>query len=101
MVQSLHVTIVLPAFYRGKLGRHTKFASITDKVKKKDFSRLSLSQRKADNINRKYLAVLFLPLATNNGATRNVDTPLGNTLRYACGYNYKNATIDKYLRELK
>ena len=30
-----------------------------------------------------------------------MDTPLGNALRYACGYNYKNATIDKYLRELK
>ena len=81
--------------------RHTKFASITDKVKNKDFSRLSISQIKADNLNRKNLAVLFLPLVTNNGATRNVDNPLGNALRYACGYNYKNATIDKYLRELK
>jgi transposase len=81
--------------------RHTKFASITDKVKNKDFSRLSISQIKTDNLNRKNLAVLFLPLVTNNGATRNVDNPLGNALRYACGYNYKNATIDKYLRELK
>lgn len=26
---------------------------------------------------------------------------LGNALGYGCGYNYKNATIDKYLRELK
>ena len=40
-------------------------------------------------------------MVTNNGATRNVNTPLGNALQYACGYNYKNATIDKYLRELK
>jgi len=31
--------------------RHTKFASITDKVQKKDFSRLSLSKIKADNLN--------------------------------------------------
>jgi len=90
-----------PRYNRLASVRHTKFASITDKVKKKDFSRLSLSQIKADNFNRKNLAVLFLPLVTNNGATRNVDTPLGNALRYACGYNYKNATIDKYLRELK
>lgn len=37
----------------------TKFASITDKVKNKDFSRLSLSQIKADNLTRKNLAVLF------------------------------------------
>ncbi len=81
--------------------RHTKFASITDKVKNKDFSRLSLSQIKTDNLDRKNLAVLLLPLVTNNGATRNVNNPLGNALRYACGYNYKNTTIDKYLRELK
>ena len=81
--------------------RHTKFASITDKVKNKDFSQLSLSQTTADVLNRKNLAVTLLPLVTNNGATRNINTPLGNALQYACGYNYKNATIDKYLRELK
>jgi len=90
-----------PRYNRLASVRHTKFASITDKVKNKDFSRLSISQIKPDNLNRKNLAVLFLPLVTNNGATRNVDNPLGNALRYACGYNYKNATIDKYLRELK
>ncbi len=81
--------------------RHTKFASITDKVKDKDFSRFTLSQLKAENLKRKNLALLFLPLVTNNGAMRHVNTPLGNALRYACGYNYKNATLDKYLRELK
>lgn len=90
-----------PRYNRLTSVRHTKFASITDKVKNKDFSRLSISQIKPDNLNRKNLAVLFLPLVTNNGATRNVDNPLGNALRYACGYNYKNSTIDKYLRELK
>lgn len=90
-----------PRYNRLVSVRHTKFASITDKVKNKDFSRLSLSQIKADNLDRKNLSVLLLPLVTNNGATRNVNTPLGNALRFACGYNYKNATIDKYLRELK
>ena len=90
-----------PCYNRLASVRHTKFASITDKVKTKDFSRLSLSQIKTDTLSRKNLAVLFLPMVTNNGATRNIDTPLGNALRYACGYNYKNATIDKYLRELK
>ena len=74
-----------PRYNRLASVRHTKFASITDKVKNKDFSRLSISQIKADNLNRKNLAVLFLPLVTNNGATRNVDNPLGNALRYACG----------------
>jgi len=90
-----------PRYNRLVSVRHTKFASITDKVKNKDFSRLSLSQIKADNLDRKNSSVLLLPLVTNNGATRNVNTPLGNALRSACGYNYKNGTIDKYLRELK
>lgn len=81
--------------------RHLKFASISDKVKNKDFSRLSLYKRRASNFSRKNLALLLLPLVTNNGACRSLDKPLGNALQYACGYNYKNATIDKYLRELK
>ena len=81
--------------------RRTKFSSIEDKVKDKDFSRISLYQRKGANLNQKNLAVLLLPLVTNNGAVRNLDKPLGNALGYGCGYNYKNATIDKYLRELK
>ena len=81
--------------------RKMKFASIADKVKDKDFSRLSLYQTKEAGLNRKNLALLLLPLVTNNGASRSLDKPLGNALRYACGYNYKNATIDKYLRELK
>ena len=78
-----------------------KFASIDEKIKGKDFSRLSLYPLQATNLNRKNLAVLLLPLVTNNGAVRNLDKPLSNALEYACGYNYKNATIDKYLRELK
>ncbi|MCP4628492.1 MAG: hypothetical protein GY850_34030 [bacterium] len=77
-----------------------KFASIADKVKGKDLSRLSLYHAKEDALNRKNLALMLLPLATNNGASRSLNKPLGNALGYACGYNYKNATIDKYLREL-
>ncbi len=81
--------------------RRMKFAAIAEKVKDKDFCRLSINQTKAVKLNRKNLALLLLPLVTNNGAVRSLNTPLGNALRYACGYNYKNATIDKYLRELK
>jgi len=81
--------------------RQMKFAAIADKRKGKDLSRLSLCQRTVENLSRKNLAVLLLPLVTNNGAIRSLDKPLGNALRYACGYNYKNATLYKYLRELK
>jgi len=90
-----------PRYNRLNKVRKMKFASIADKVKDKDLSRLSLYQTKQASLNRKNLSLLLLPLVTNNGATRSLDKPLGNALRYACGYNYKNATIDKYLRELK
>jgi len=90
-----------PRYNRLNKVRKMKFASIDDKVKDKDFSRLTLFQTKEASLNRKNLALLLLPLVTNNGASRSLDKPLGNALRYACGYNYKNATIDKYLRELK
>jgi len=81
--------------------RKMKFASIDEKVKEKDFARLSLYQTKDGSLNRKNLTILLLPLVTNNGASRSINKPLGNALESACGYNYKHATIDKYLRELK
>lgn len=90
-----------PRYNRLTKVRQMKFASIDDKVKDKDFSRLTLYQTKEVSLKRKNLSLFLLPLVTNNGATRSLDKPLGNALRYACGYNYKNATIDKYLRELK
>jgi len=90
-----------PRYNRLRKVRQMKFASIDDKVKNKDFSRLSLYQTKEPSLSRRNLALLLLPLVTNNGASRSLDKPLGNALQYACGYNYKNATIDKYLRELK
>ena len=90
-----------PRYNRLAQVRRMKFASMADKVKAKDLSRLSLYQTQVATWDRKNLALLLLPLVTNNGAIRSLDTPLGNALGYACGYNYKNATIDKYLRELK
>ncbi|MCP4396242.1 MAG: helix-turn-helix domain-containing protein, partial [bacterium] len=44
--------------------RKKKFASISEKVKQKDLSRLSLCQTQEDRLNRKNLAVLLLPLVT-------------------------------------
>ncbi|CEG11285.1 conserved hypothetical protein [groundwater metagenome] len=52
-------------------------------------------------ISRKNLAVLSLPLVTLNGGMRDINKVTGNALKHVCGFNYKHATIDKYLRELK
>ena len=53
------------------------------------------------NLERKSLAVLALPLVTLNGEVRHVNTAMGNALKGFCGYNYKQATVDRFLRELK
>ena len=50
---------------------------------------------------RKSLAMLALPLVTNNGMVRSVDTPLGDALGCLCGYNYKQSTLTKFVAELK
>lgn len=81
--------------------RTAKFNSIEDKVRHKDLSRLQLLDTQMKTISRKNLAVLSLPLITLNGSIRNINKSIGNALKQICGYNYKHATIDKYLRELK
>jgi len=81
--------------------RTTKFNSIEEKIQHKDLSCLQLLDTQTKTISRKNLAVLSLPLITLNGSIRNINKNIGNSLKHVCGYNYKHATIDKYLRELK
>ncbi|OQX18712.1 MAG: hypothetical protein BWK75_06410 [Candidatus Altiarchaeales archaeon A3] len=81
--------------------RKTKFDSISDKVYHKDMSRLQVLSTETKTISRKNLAVLSLPLVTLNGGMRDINKVIGNALKHVWGYNYKHATIDKYLRELK
>lgn len=81
--------------------RETKFNSIEDKILRKDLSRLQMLNLQRKFISRKNLAVLCLPLVTLNGSMRDINKSIGNSLEHICGYNYKHATIDKYLRELK
>ena len=52
-------------------------------------------------ISRKTLAMLALPVITNNGMIRSVNTPMGNALEYLCGFNYKQSTLTKFMAELK
>lgn len=81
--------------------RTAKFDSIEEKIRHKDLSRLQLLDTQTKTILRKNLAVLSLPLITLNGSMRDINKSIGNALKQICGYNYKHATIDKYLRELK
>lgn len=89
------------AYNRREDVRQQRFASVEEKRKGKNYSRMALFQVGQDIVVRKCLGVLSLPLITLNGSTRSINGPLGNALEHFCGYNYKHHTMDKFLRELK
>src|SRR6266700_4649188 len=78
-----------------------RFASVEDKRKGKNYSRMALFQSSEFVLERKCLGILALPLITLNGLMRSANNPLGNALEHFCGYNYQHHTLDKFLRELK
>lgn len=81
--------------------RKMRFASIDIKRSKKDLRHMDIFDTSIKNLERKALAILALPLVTLNGEMRHVNTAIGNTLQGFCGYNYKQATLDRFLREMK
>ena len=81
--------------------RKTRFASIDLKRRKKDLRQMDIFKTSSRNLERKCLALLALPLVTMNGEVRHVNAALGNALSGFCGFNYKQATLDRFLRELK
>jgi hypothetical protein len=46
-------------------------------------------------------SMLCLPLVTSNGKTSRVNRVKGYDLAFLCGYNYKDASLNRYLSELK
>ena len=54
-----------------------------------------------ETLARKSMAVVSLPMVSNNGQVRNVNSAQGQTLGHFCGFNYKQSSITKYLAELK
>jgi transposase len=81
--------------------RKNRFKSIDEKIPKKNYSSMSVFRMSEKTISRYNLALLCLPLVTNNGKSSRVNRVKGNDLEFLCGYNYKDAALDKYLRELK
>jgi hypothetical protein len=62
---------------------------------------MDIFERSEETISRYNLALLCLPLVTSNGKSSRVNRVKGNDIEFLCGYNYKDASLDKYLRELK
>jgi hypothetical protein len=81
--------------------RQNRFRSIDEKIQKKNFSSMDIFSRSKESISQYNLALLCLPLVTSNGKTSRVNRVKGNDLEFLCGYNYKDASLDRYLRELK
>jgi hypothetical protein len=81
--------------------RDSRFATISEKRKKKNWQSMDIVRDDPGVLVRKSLAVLSLPIITMNGNVRSVDLALGDSLKHFCGFNYKQSTIAKYLSELK
>jgi hypothetical protein len=81
--------------------REGRFASVSDKRQSKNWHSMNIIQEHKETLARKSLAILALPIVSNNGQVRNVNTARGQTLGHLCGFNYKQSSIAKYLAELK
>lgn len=81
--------------------RESRFKPLEEKIENKRFASMNIFSLSRKSIMRYVLALFSLPIATANGRVRSVDNPRGNALKYLCGFNYKAATLDKHIRELK
>jgi len=81
--------------------RESRFKPLEEKIGGKRFASMRIFNLSRESIMRYTLALFSLPLVTANGRVRSVDNPRGNALKYLCGFNYKAATLDKHISELK
>jgi len=81
--------------------KEDRFKSIEDKVGMKKLDSMDVFKLSKERIKRYSIALLSLPIVTENGRSQSVNSVKGNALKYLCGYNYKAASIDKHIRELK
>ena len=81
--------------------RNNRFKSIDEKIPQKNLSSMNIFLKSDKTISRYNLALLCLPLVTSNGKSSRLNRVKGNDIEYLSGYNYKDAALDKYLRELK
>ena len=84
-----------------KTVRENRFKSIDDKILTKNLSTMKIFKMSEKTIYRYNLALLCLPLVTSNGKSSRVNRVKGNDLAFLCGENYKDASIERYLQELK
>ncbi len=81
--------------------RENRFKSIDEKIQWKNYSTMNIFTMSEKTLSRYNLALLCLPLATSNGKISRVNRVKGNDLTFLCGYNYKDASLNRYIAELK
>lgn len=81
--------------------RQEKFQSIELKRQSHSLASMEIVKVSAETLARKCLAVLTLPFVTHNGKIRTVETPVGKALKSFCGFRYSQATLSRFLSELK
>ena len=81
--------------------RESRFKPIEEKISHKRFSAMDIVSLSRKTVLRRTLSIFSLPLVTENGKTSSVDCPNGNALQGLCSFNYKAATLTKYIAELK
>jgi hypothetical protein len=81
--------------------REGRFASVSDKRQSKNWHSMNIIKDRQETLARKSLAIVALPIVSNNGQVRSVNGAQGQTLGHLCGFNYKQSSIAKHLAELK
>jgi transposase len=81
--------------------RRQRFESVALKRSSRSLQSMDIAKVDPETLARKCLAVLTLPFITHNGEVRTVNTAPGTALKDLCGFDYRQATLAKFLAELK
>ena len=81
--------------------RRERFQSVELKRQSRSLESMEIVKVDAKTLARKCLAVLTLPFITHNGEIRTVNTAAGKALKGFCGFHYRQATVSRFLSELK
>ncbi len=81
--------------------RLERFQSVEFKRQSRFIDTMEIAKVDVKTLGRKCLAVLSLPFITHNGEIRTVNTAPGKALKDFCGFHYSQATVSRFLSELK
>jgi len=81
--------------------REERFQSVDLKRPSRCLESMQITKVDAETLARKCLAVLTFPFITHNGEVRTVNTAPGKALKDFCGFHYRQATLSRFLAELK